>query len=102
MRQIVDALACNSRQTYVVTMPVRRSMLQIISPVSRRKYSLQELLAMQGDEPLVIDQAWDSMPVSVREVSVSHSVSTNIWQHGDVTVQPVELVQTVSAANSRG
>ncbi len=57
---------------------------------------------MQGDEPLVIDQAWDSMPVSVREVSVSHSVSTNIWQHGDVTVQPVELVQTVSAANSRG
>jgi 2,3,4,5-tetrahydropyridine-2-carboxylate N-succinyltransferase len=32
----------------------------IISPISRRKYSLQELLAMQGDEPLVIDQAWDS------------------------------------------
>ncbi len=51
----------------------------IIPPISRRKYSLKELLAMQGDEPLVIDQAWDSMPVSGREVSVSHSVSTNIW-----------------------
>jgi antitoxin MazE len=39
----------------------------IISPVSRRKYSLQELLAMQGDEPLVIDQDWDSMPAVGQE-----------------------------------
>ena len=42
----------------------------IISPISRRKYSLQELLAMQGDEPLVIDQAWDSMPAVGQEVPV--------------------------------
>ena len=34
----------------------------IISPVSRRKYSLSDLLAMQGDEPLLIDREWDSMP----------------------------------------
>ena len=40
----------------------------IISPVSRRKYSLQELLAMQGDEPLAIDQDWDSMPAVGQEV----------------------------------
>lgn len=40
----------------------------IISPVSRRKYSLQELLAMQGDEPLLIDQAWDSLPAVGQEV----------------------------------
>ena len=42
----------------------------IISPISRRKYSLQELLAMQGDEPLVIDKAWDSMPAVGQEVPV--------------------------------
>ena len=40
----------------------------IISPISRRKYSLQELLAMQGDEPLVIDKAWDNMPAVGQEV----------------------------------
>lgn len=40
----------------------------IISPISRRKYSLRELLAMQGDEPLVIDQAWDNMPSVGQEV----------------------------------
>jgi antitoxin component of MazEF toxin-antitoxin module len=42
----------------------------IIAPISRRKYSLQELLAMQGDEPLVIDQAWDNMPTVGQEVPV--------------------------------
>lgn len=42
----------------------------IISPVSRRKYSLHELLAMQGDEPLLIDEAWDAMPTSGQEVPV--------------------------------
>ena len=40
----------------------------IISPVHRRKYSLHELLAMQGDEPLVIDQDWDHMPAVGQEV----------------------------------
>jgi antitoxin component of MazEF toxin-antitoxin module len=40
----------------------------IISPVHRRKYSLHELLAMQGDEPLVIDQDWDHMPAAGKEV----------------------------------
>ena len=42
----------------------------IISPVSRRKYKLHELLAMQGDEPLLIDKAWDAMPTSGQEVAV--------------------------------
>ena len=40
----------------------------IMSPISRRKYSLQDLLAMQGDEPLVIDKAWDDMPAVGKEV----------------------------------
>ncbi len=39
----------------------------IISPISRRHYSLQELLAMQGDEPLVIDTVWDRLPASGQE-----------------------------------
>ena len=34
----------------------------IISPVSRRKYTLTDLLAMQGNEPLLIDHDWDAMP----------------------------------------
>ena len=42
----------------------------IISPISRRKYSLQELLAMQGDEPLVIDKDWDNVPAVSQEVPV--------------------------------
>lgn len=42
----------------------------IISPVSRRKYSLHELLAMQGDEPLVIDKDWDNIPAVGQEVTV--------------------------------
>ena len=42
----------------------------IISPVSRRKYSLSELLAMQGTDPLLIDKAWDTMPASGQEVAV--------------------------------
>lgn len=42
----------------------------IISPVSRRKYSLQELLDMQGSEPLLIDKAWDNMPASGQEVAL--------------------------------
>lgn len=42
----------------------------IVSPLIRRKYSLQELLAMQGDEPLLVDQAWDAMPVAGQEVAI--------------------------------
>lgn len=40
----------------------------IISPLSRRKYSLREVLAMQGDEPLLIDESWDAMPATGQEV----------------------------------
>lgn len=42
----------------------------IISPVSRRKYSLKDLLAMQGKAPLLIDKAWDNMPTSGQEVAI--------------------------------
>jgi antitoxin component of MazEF toxin-antitoxin module len=42
----------------------------ILSPVNRRKYSLDDLLAMQGRAPLVIDKGWDTMPASGQEVAL--------------------------------
>ena len=42
----------------------------IISPVSRRKYTLQELLDMQGTAPLLIDKGWDAMPAAGQEVAL--------------------------------
>ncbi len=42
----------------------------IISPVQRRKYSLNDLLAMQDSEPLLIDKQWDTMPPSGDEVAL--------------------------------
>ena len=41
-----------------------------ISPVQRRHYSLADLLAMQGDTPLVIDKDWDAMPAVGQEVAL--------------------------------
>jgi antitoxin component of MazEF toxin-antitoxin module len=40
----------------------------IVSPVGRRKYSLVDLLAMQGNAPLLIDKGWDTMPPTGQEV----------------------------------
>ncbi len=34
----------------------------VVAPLSRVKYSLADLLAMQGGEPLAIDREWDTMP----------------------------------------
>jgi antitoxin component of MazEF toxin-antitoxin module len=42
----------------------------ILSPVNRRKYSLEDLLAMQGRKPLMIDKGWDTMPASGQEVAL--------------------------------
>lgn len=42
----------------------------IVSPVNRRRYSLQDLLALQNGEPLVIDTAWDTMPAVGQELPV--------------------------------
>ena len=42
----------------------------IISPISRKRYCLQELLAMQGDEPLVMDPTWDAMVAVGKEFPV--------------------------------
>ena len=39
-------------------------------PVGRRKYSLDDVLAMQGSKPLVKDQSWDAMPAVGQEVSL--------------------------------
>lgn len=34
----------------------------VVIPATRLKYSLEDLLAMQGNEPLMTDTAWDAMP----------------------------------------
>lgn len=39
----------------------------VIAPVGRRQYALKDLLVMQGDQPLVVDAAWDTMPTSGQE-----------------------------------
>ncbi len=39
----------------------------VISPIGRRKYSVDDLLAMQGGEPLMVDAEWDAMPTVGRE-----------------------------------
>lgn len=41
----------------------------IISPVNRRTYRLQDLLAMQGEAPLAVDPACEQMPASGPDVS---------------------------------
>lgn len=42
----------------------------ILSPVNRRKYTLDDLLAMQGSTPLVVDKAWDTMPAVGQEAAL--------------------------------
>ena len=40
----------------------------MLSPIGRRKYSLDDLLAMQGGKPLATDAQWDAMPAVGQEV----------------------------------
>ena len=40
----------------------------MLSPLGRRKYSLDDLLAMQGGKPLARDAQWDAMPAVGQEV----------------------------------
>lgn len=40
----------------------------MLSPLGRRKYSLDELLAMQGKKPLVMDSQWDAMSAAGQEM----------------------------------
>lgn len=35
-----------------------------------RSYTLEQVLAMQGDTPLVLDTDWDTMPATGREVAL--------------------------------
>ena len=42
----------------------------LLVPVGRRKYSLDDLLAMQGKKPLMRDQQWDAMPAVGQEVDL--------------------------------
>lgn len=44
-----------------VTLDTQKGRL-VVAPLSRVKYSLADLLAMQGNEPLAIDREWDTMP----------------------------------------
>ena len=40
-----------------------------MAKATRRKYTLRDLLAMQGNKPLQIDSQWDAMPDVGREVA---------------------------------
>jgi antitoxin component of MazEF toxin-antitoxin module len=42
----------------------------VVSPVSRRTYTLQDLLDMQGAQPLAIGKGWDTLPATGREVAL--------------------------------
>ena len=41
----------------------------VMAKATRRKYTLRDLLAMQGKKPLQIDSQWDAMPDVGREVA---------------------------------
>ena len=38
-----------------------------LSPISRKKYSARDLVAMQGKTPVLIDSAWNDMPAMGNE-----------------------------------
>ncbi|SEQ32877.1 AbrB/MazE/SpoVT family DNA-binding domain-containing protein [Giesbergeria anulus] len=42
----------------------------IVAPAARRSYTLEQVLAMQGDAPLALDTDWDTMPATGREVAL--------------------------------
>jgi len=44
-----------------VTLDTKKGRL-IVAPLARVQYSLADVLAMQGNEPLAIDREWDAMP----------------------------------------
>lgn len=41
----------------------------VMAKETRRKYTLRDLLTMQGNKPLQIDSQWDAMPDVGREVA---------------------------------
>lgn len=40
----------------------------MLSPMGRRKYSLDDVLSMQGNKPLATDAQWDKMPAMGQEL----------------------------------
>ena len=42
----------------------------IAAPAARRSYTLEQVLAMEGDAPLALDTDWDTMPAMGREVAL--------------------------------
>ena len=40
----------------------------IVSPMTRKRYTAADLVAMQGDAPLWVDAGWDAMPPVGAEV----------------------------------
>ena len=52
-----------------VTLDTKKGRL-VVAPLARVQYSLADLLAMQGSEPLAIDREWDTMPPMGHEASL--------------------------------
>ena len=42
----------------------------IVAPATRCSYTLEQVLAMQGDAPLALDTDWDAMPAAGQEVAL--------------------------------
>ena len=40
----------------------------MLSPIGRRRYSLADVLAMQGNKPLATDSQWDTIPAVGQEL----------------------------------
>lgn len=64
---LVRALGLHSGDK--VELDIQQGRLMIV-PVARLKYSLDEVLAMQGSEPLLTDRDWDSMPSAGNEAAL--------------------------------
>ncbi len=52
-----------------VTLDTKKGRL-VVAPLGRVQYSVADLLAMQGSEPLAIDREWDAMPSAGHEAAL--------------------------------
>lgn len=42
----------------------------VVAPQRRKRYTVADLVAMQGAEPLIVDADWDTMPTVGKEAAL--------------------------------
>ena len=42
----------------------------VVAPQRRKRYTVADLVAMQGNEPPIVDAEWDAMPEAGREAAL--------------------------------